>query len=35
MDWKATERVYAGGKDAERVGDRLYSADMDEERGCG
>ena len=30
----ATERVYAGGKDAERVEDGLDSADMEEERGC-
>ena len=37
MDWKATERVYAGGKDTERVEDGLDSADfffMEEERGC-
>ena len=28
MDWKATERVYAGGKDTERVEDGLDSADF-------
>ena len=33
MDRKATERVYAGGKDIERVEDGLDSADMEEERG--
>ena len=33
MDWKATERVYAGGNDTERVEDGLDSADMEEERG--
>ena len=32
MDRKATERVYAGGKDIERVEDGLDSADMEEER---
>ena len=31
---KATERVYAGGKDTERVEDGPDSADMEEERGC-
>ena len=34
MDRKATERVYAGGKDTERVEDGPDSADMEEERGC-
>ena len=29
---KATERVYAGGKDTERVEDGPDSADMEEER---
>ena len=33
VDRKATERVYAGGKDIERVEDGPYSADMEEERG--
>ena len=33
MDRKATVRVYAGGKDTERVEDGLDSADMEEERG--
>ena len=33
-DRKATERVYAGGKDTERVEDGPDSADMEEERGC-
>ena len=28
------ERVYAGGKDTERVEDGPDSADMEEERGC-
>ena len=32
MDMKATERVYAGGKDIERVEDGPDSADMEEER---
>ena len=32
MDRKATERVYAGGKDTERVEDGPDSADMEEER---
>ena len=32
MDRRATERVYAGGKDTERVEDGHDSADMDEER---
>ena len=32
MDRKATERVYAGGKDTEREEDGLDSADMEEER---
>ena len=32
MDRKATERVYAGGKDIERVEDGPDSADMEEER---
>ena len=36
MDRKATERVFAGGKDTEGVEDGpIYdSADMEEERGC-
>ena len=34
VDRKATERVYAGGKDTERVEDGPDSADMEEERGC-
>ena len=34
MDRKATERVYAGGKDTERVEDVPDRADMEEERGC-
>ena len=34
MDRKATERVYAGGKDTEREEDELDSADMEEEKGC-
>ena len=34
MDRKATERVYAGEKDTERVKDGFDSADMEEERGC-
>ena len=33
MHRKATERVYAGGKDTERVKDGPDSADMEEERG--
>ena len=33
MDRKATERVYAGGQDIERVEDGPDSADMEEERG--
>ena len=33
-DRKATERVYAGGKDAEGVEDGPDSADMEEHRGC-
>ena len=33
MDRKATVRVYAGGKDTERVEDGLDSADMEEETG--
>ena len=32
MDRKATERVYAGRKDIERVEDGPDSADMEEER---
>ena len=32
MDRKATERVYAGGKDTERV--EPDSADREDERGC-
>ena len=31
---KATERVYAGGKDTEGVEDGPDSDDMEEERGC-
>ena len=31
---KSTERVYAGGKDIDRVEDVPGSADMEEERGC-
>ena len=31
MDRKATERVYAGGKDTEREEDGLDSADMEED----
>ena len=34
VDRKATERVYAGGKDTEREEDGLDSADMEEEKGC-
>ena len=34
MDRKATELVYAGGKDTEREEDGLDSADMEEEKGC-
>ena len=34
VDRKATERVYAGGKDTKRDEDGLDSADMEEERGC-
>ena len=34
MDKKATERVYVGGKDTERVEDGSDNADMEEERGC-
>ena len=34
MDRKATERVYAGGKDTEGVDDEPDSADMEDERGC-
>ena len=34
VDRKTTERVYAGGKDTERVEDGPDSADMEEERGC-
>ena len=34
VDRKATERVYAGGNDTERVDDGPDSADMEEERGC-
>ena len=33
-DRKTTERVYARGKDIDRVEDVPDSADMDEERGC-
>ena len=32
MENKATERVYAGGKDTKRVEDEPDSADMEEER---
>ena len=31
---KATERVYARGKDTEGVGDGPDSVDMEEDRGC-
>ena len=34
MDRKATERVYARGKDTEGVEDGPDSADMEEEVGC-
>ena len=34
VDRKTTERVYAGGKDTERVEDGPDSADMEEDRGC-
>ena len=34
MDMKVTERVYAGGKDTERVDDGPDSADMEEEGVC-
>ena len=34
MDRKATELVYAGGKDIDRVEDVPDSADMEDERGC-
>ena len=34
VDRNATERVYAGGKDTERVEDGPDSADMEEEGGC-
>ena len=34
VDRKAAERVYAEGKDTERVEDGPDSADMEEERGC-
>ena len=34
VDRKTTERVYAGGKDTERVEDGPDSADMAEKRGC-
>ena len=34
MDRKSTERVYAGGKDTDRVEDVSDSADMEEEMGC-
>ena len=34
MDRKATEPVYAGGKDTGGVKDRSDSADMEDERGC-
>ena len=34
MDRKATERVYAGGKNTELTEDGPDSADMEEERGC-
>ena len=33
VERKATERVYAGGKDIERVEDGPDSADMEQERG--
>ena len=33
-DRKATELVYAGGKDTEGVDDGLDIADMEEDRGC-
>ena len=33
-DRKATESVYAGGKDPEGVEDGPDSADMEEDRGC-
>ena len=32
MERKATERVYSGGKDTERVEDGPDSADMEDER---
>ena len=34
VDRKATELVYAGGKDTEGVEDGPDSADMEEDRGC-
>ena len=34
MDRKATERVYAGGKDTEDVDDVPESTDMEEGKGC-
>ena len=34
MDRKVTERMYAVGKDTERVEDRPDSADMEEDGGC-
>ena len=34
VDRKATEHVYVGEKDTERVEDGSDSADMEEERGC-
>ena len=34
VERKATERVYAGGKDTEGVEDGPDSADTEEERGC-
>ena len=34
VDRKATERVYAGGKDTDGVEDWPDSADMEEEMGC-
>ena len=34
MDRKSTERVYAGGKDIDRVEDVPDSADVEEESGC-
>ena len=34
MDRKATERVYAGGKDTERMEGGPDNSDMEEERGC-